>query len=197
MSKVNHRTYIFIISTISIVLAMACKSRSMNRVVSDYYIKNNESAYDTLGFYKLPELISNLELNDTLNGKYNFPVLPGFDGYSLNLKKNHKFTTYHWSDVPSPFRHHRLRGRWHLGKGELILKSYRGRSYRFIPYKHGLFIFLVPREKSKYFLNEYTKNKNRIDSLSKNFYNNPYPRLDREFRCFQFICFYKGPIKKE
>lgn len=63
-----------------IVLAMACKSCSMNRVVSDYYLKDDESVYDTLGFYKLPELISNLELNDTLNGKYNFPILSGFDG---------------------------------------------------------------------------------------------------------------------
>lgn len=177
--------------------AIACKNRSMKRVVfPDYYFKAWEYKFDTTGFHQLPELISNLEPTDTLFGKYNFNILPGYEGYSLNLKKNNKFSTYRWFDVRSPFRHHKLKGKWQLINGKLILKNHWGHHYEFIPYKHGIFIFLVPIEKSKYFLKTFDQNKNRIDSFSKSYYESLYPRIGREFRFLRVICFYSIPPKK-
>ena len=102
---------------------------------------------------------------DSMFGKYQFIVLPGYEGRSLILKRNYSFNEKAWTDVVYPWKTRGINGRWKYDKGKVILKHF-SKKISLKVHQYSWATFLVPESKAEIFAYEFNKNKYIIDSLA-------------------------------
>lgn len=194
--KRHNRTLQFNISTIliSFFFSIQCSSnKDLQRISSTekYFECKESSALDTNGLHSAPNMLTNIEKTDSLNGHYSFIVYPGYHGHSLTLNRDSSFIESMWTDVLK--KRKKARGKWFVKNDLLILKQSRKKEYAFIIYKYSWTTFLIPVLKEKYFSAKFQENRYKLDSLKTNIMEIKGYQLDKSLRPFQYLCFYRRP----
>ncbi len=133
---------------------------------------------DTLTFYWSKKETS-------LEGKYYFTILTGYEGVILELFKDKSIRSNHWADV-YPFSI-KQKGRWHAKEGTLEIKQGFKRS-TFLVHQYAWATFLVPKYNQEKFAYYFNRNRTTIDTLT------PYASVDfrrtiGKLREFNALCF--------
>lgn len=134
---------------------------------------------------------------DSLIGRYNFIISPGFEGRKLILGNNSNFSEVGLSDVSSRFSKG-IKGTWNYSKGKVTLKRFR-QKLNLTVHQYLWATFLVPESKTEMFAYVFNRNKYLIDSLSSHVGDMRGYQIDYclyDFRTFCYIRRVKNKFEK-
>lgn len=129
---------------------------------------------------------------DSLYGKYNFFVLPGYQGHFLILNPDSSFSEGSWSDVVRG-RNKRISGKWSVLGNTLILKR-RFKTLTLHIHQYSWATFLVPMGKEGIFAYEFNRSKEIIDRLGERLKTESPHMIEKELNNFRTLCFLRRQL---
>jgi hypothetical protein len=169
---------------LAILIVMGCFSKFSKIASGDPYswARNQDSVVknDTLTFVWHPA--------DSMQGKYNYIILAGYQGRSLIIDKNRSFREYGWGDVRTPIKPKTTKGKWTFENGNLALR-YGCKTMNLKVHRYAWATFLVPESKTAAFAYAFHRNKGKIDSLSPHIRQLKGSAINEQLSEFRTLCY--------